>query len=631
MASAPNARPPFPLVLVLLVVGSVVAAGCAGDPGSQQEPPDRSVDPEVSLDVHAVDAEAIRCGSPLESGGCHRIALEVSNDAEHPALLTPDNWETLADGGPVGDVVDVQGPGQVEANRTEEVNLTVDSKTDEPLQVLSYRATWMGSAVTTPLPGYEVEPWEAPIDLSVGNAEAWDTDCKMATVGRACHTVEVTVTNHFEERRLVVSEDRWHAITQGGEHVPAERVVQALRTMPASVHAVEAGDTQPLRVFVETSPDVHVEQLEFDVPAEPDNRTLDVPGYTLQKHWTPGTWSHSTCSLDEATDDSDPPASLLVTHEKGIRHHAFNPENGSFGPATELAGSGHGPTIVVDGRIYTHGLPPDGDDPSLMLLEPGQGVQATAESEERVALATDGTYIFAAGRNLSVFDRTLDRVASLDLVPEDFSTRKHVHDAVVDGDRLYLVDNVIRPYFLYKVDVSDPADPEILEENELGNANSQWVTDDDRWVVHHGFSGRGGSTSSLTVFPSAGDADSARFQISSWARSLRNLPNEGYRLVDHLGRTPVWGFVENRSASSETQFGVLSLEEAEPGVELCRIPAVGGGEGALASPVSVHRDGQRVLVQEGDRLHRIDQDGDGPSLTGSWKAPPGRVEAVVWP
>jgi hypothetical protein len=103
-----------------------------------------------------------------------------------------------------------------------------------------------------------------------------------------------------------------------------------------------------------------------------------------------------------------------------------------------------------------------------------------------VDFAANGSYLYALGENaldvIDFADPNDPRIVS------SLSFRKTGHDIVFRDNKLYILDNIVYPIYLYMVDVTDPQKPELFEHEIMGvnvHLSAQEVT--DKWFVIEGY------------------------------------------------------------------------------------------------------------------------------------------------
>lgn len=79
------------------------------------------------------------------------------------------------------------------------------------------------------------------------------------------------------------------------------------------------------------------------------------------------------------------------------------------------------------------------------------------------SMGADDDYLYvSAGHSLYVVDSDLETVGETEILPER-NKDKHLESTLVHDDDVYILDDVVRPLYLFRADVSDPSNPERAE------------------------------------------------------------------------------------------------------------------------------------------------------------------------
>jgi len=134
----------------------------------------------------------------------------------------------------------------------------------------------------------------------------------------------------------------------------------------------------------------------------------------------------------------------------------------------------------------------------------------------------------------------------------DTDWAKNAHDVLVHGDTAYLLDNLMFPVFLFRVNIANPGDIRITEKIDFTGINphldGQWLNPKlKQWLVVHSSSRSGGGSQSITTYPmKEGDEPIFDQTIFSYSQKLEQLPVP-YRGVEVKAVTdlaPVWAVVQ---------------------------------------------------------------------------------------
>ncbi|MDY0001470.1 MAG: hypothetical protein RBU30_09270 [Polyangia bacterium] len=152
---------------------------------------------------------------------------------------------------------------------------------------------------------------------------------------------------------------------------------------------------------------------------------------------------------------------------------------------------------------------------------PGHRVAAAAMHGERFLLATEGSLV--------VLDSRFKELGRVHL--EMRHSKKEVHHILVRGDDALLLDNKLLPALLFRVDLSDPRRPQVLQTVNLFRTwirlEHQWVdVRSGRWLVVVSSSHRCGETQAVAMLSLARPDPKAMATMSS-QRTYNPFPSLG--------------------------------------------------------------------------------------------------------
>ncbi|WP_306052831.1 LVIVD repeat-containing protein [Natronococcus wangiae] len=289
--------------------------------------------------------------------------------------------------------------------------------------------------------------------------------------------------------------------------------------------------------------------------------------------------------------------------------------------------------VIDDGCVISRGsrsvAVPDADRSIITVLDSEMTVRETADVEGLYTLTSDGEYIYAASEiGFTVFDAELNTVGRTAL--EDEFGNKHMEDVVVHDGVAYIVDNVVKPMLLFRVDVSDPSNPEYLEVVAVLGTNQslgQQAIDPDanRWLCLQTTGGRAGSSQNVLVTPmegaeSDGDEDidiRARDEIESetvYEYDRESDSSEGTYVEDITAQPPLYASV---TVDESHYLSSVTIDDGEDGVTFgleieldssARVDILDGRVVALSKDM----DGGRLIVYDPETDERsVDQELDG--------------------
>ncbi len=169
------------------------------------------------------------------------------------------------------------------------------------------------------------------------------------------------------------------------------------------------------------------------------------------------------------------------------------------------------------------------NEKSLAVYRVGE----TKTNEKNVFVSTkDGKFIS--------FNEDLEELSSVKL------NHKYAHDVIIHNDSAYLLDNIMDPFYIFKIDIGDPENIKIVKEVELWGVYLRllvhWLNPDlDRWMVVQRESGSGGTWEFITVFSMSEVV--RKGGKTTFSHNIHDEDGEGYRIVKVTPFSPAWSVV----------------------------------------------------------------------------------------
>ena len=297
-----------------------------------------------------------------------------------------------------------------------------------------------------------------------------------------------------------------------------------------------------------------------------------------------GAWSLSACPFGEARSGAAPP-DLLVALGRGAgpRLERWTFEDGQYrakasarvdlapaaGPSDRLALA----TLGEDAYAFVHAR--EGGERVLRLdpdLAPGEAYPMARVGA--LHAGPDGR-LYAASDRLVVFAPDLRPLGEVALPLKDTWDGKVAHDALVHDGTAYLLDDVVVPLYVLRVDVRDPSHPRVLERQQIsgGQLPGHWLEPaTGRWMILQSWGGRGGGHASLHVLPMEGGAERGTVTLSTSTSDPADgsgARTEGYSIRAHLAAPPLWAVV---AQGDDVRLGRLRVATDPPAVAFCEHP-----------------------------------------------------------
>ncbi len=191
------------------------------------------------------------------------------------------------------------------------------------------------------------------------------------------------------------------------------------------------------------------------------------------------------------------------------------------------------------------------------------------ECADVAAMATDGNYIFVCtDGKLVALNQDLETLDEVDLALQGWGWRekKNAHDILIYKSVAYLLDNVIEPTYILRVDISNPNNLQILTTFEIHGINhhlrGQWINPElKQWCIIQYYGTQAGSGENIIILPLDLETDSINLinsQFEPWKRvnsslilgyqsissaSFGGSEKSGFDLIAVTSFPPVWGLI----------------------------------------------------------------------------------------
>ncbi len=277
---------------------------------------------------------------------------------------------------------------------------------------------------------------------------------------------------------------------------------------------------------------------------------------------------------------------VVVATSAGLTNLQYNAGMGAYQKQAELA-LAEIDKIVRSGNDYfvTAG--------NVLIRVNGQLEKSVSRKFEKIsAIAANNNNIFISAENsLIVLDKDLVELSRVKLEINGYA--KDAHDILIYGDSAYLLDNVMLPVFILKVDIKDVKNISIKEKIRIAedvwpHLDGQWLNPGlNQWIVLQSYSGGTGGGVKAHIYA----LDKVGPELGSGKIfSETNYPQvskDGYRIKSVTSLPPVWAVVQSsegknslarvNSAGNKVSFSdFLDLEELntlknlsspEPGID----------------------------------------------------------------
>jgi hypothetical protein len=196
------------------------------------------------------------------------------------------------------------------------------------------------------------------------------------------------------------------------------------------------------------------------------------------------------------------PQGLIVASQNGLVNLVYNPSKQMYEKQAEVALSDIIKEVVVlDNYIFISLR-------NKVLRFDSRLEKSISKKFGKIGtLATDNKNIFVAAEgSFIVLTKDLEE---LDRVKLEFNgyTRpeKNAHDILIYKNTAYLLDNIMRPLFLFRVNIQDPKNIQITEKIKFHGINAhldeQWLNPElNQWLIIQSYGHRGGYGQTVHIY-----------------------------------------------------------------------------------------------------------------------------------
>ncbi|MFY7805774.1 MAG: hypothetical protein ACOVQ7_20390 [Limnoraphis robusta] len=186
------------------------------------------------------------------------------------------------------------------------------------------------------------------------------------------------------------------------------------------------------------------------------------------------------------------------------------------------------------------------------------------------AMATDGNYIFVCtDGKLVALNQDLETLDEVDLALQGLGWRKkkNAHDILIDKSIAYLLDNIVFPTYILRVDISNPSHLQILTTFDITGVNhhlrGQWINPElKQWCILRYYGTQAGSGENIIILPLDLDSGSVDLSSSHIQRSyfqegkilgyesisyasFGGSEKSGFDLIAVTSFPPIWGLIHD--------------------------------------------------------------------------------------
>ena len=258
--------------------------------------------------------------------------------------------------------------------------------------------------------------------------------------------------------------------------------------------------------------------------------------------------------------------SMIVAHIENITRYEYDVDTHLFIKGTRI--DAHHPRSLIHQENYYYFAYNSGIrkvDTDLNLIKEIQ------MEKMGVIVESKGVIYFSAGGSFYTCNSDLEILSSLNLNFTSPYGEKVVHDIIINDNIAFLVDDVTTPYYIFKVNVSNPNNISVIQRIEVVGINShlygQWLDiEKDRWMIIETGGIMTGSYEDI-IFYSIENGSEIATQNIYWS-GRDDTEEQGYHIKSILPINPTWCIIlYGHPLRSSFHIANLSIDNDEISIE----------------------------------------------------------------
>lgn len=246
--------------------------------------------------------------------------------------------------------------------------------------------------------------------------------------------------------------------------------------------------------------------------------------------------------------ESLPEKIILLDLWGRLYHYKYNKENNLYEFKNDSDKNTKSKIFRLNESIYLW----DSKQKSITnYLQDSESFVSEDLSGETVSVAGYKNHIYICTEgSLLVLNEKMKKVGSIELDIGGYG--KNAHDIIFYEDIAYLLDNILFPIYILKVDISDPKDPKILTRKTIEGINqhlsNQWLdTVNNQWVITQDEVTQMGWYQSALFFELGEDGskkigEQMLFSYNNFFETSE-VEESGFVVHSVIDRSPVWAII----------------------------------------------------------------------------------------
>lgn len=235
---------------------------------------------------------------------------------------------------------------------------------------------------------------------------------------------------------------------------------------------------------------------------------------------------------------------IVVVNQEGITDIAYQKTSGLFQKRTHFNIEGLIAGAVSEDAIFV------ATKTEVIKFDKNLQRLSSRSLKDIEKLATDSKNVFLCAENSFIcLDNNLNELSRVELICGGY--KKNAHSIVIYNQAAYLLDNLMFPRFILKIDISDVYKMRITRQIEITginqHLNAQWLNPQlDQWIVVQIWGHKIGAGENLVIYSLTADKEEplAVQQIFNASR-LPQEKQEGFRIMAVTPVPPLWAIIKD--------------------------------------------------------------------------------------
>lgn len=326
-----------------------------------------------------------------------------------------------------------------------------------------------------------------------------------------------------------------------------------------------------------------------------------------------------------AKASNDLPKNLIVANQDKIVKLIYDAPSQKYKKQTEFVFPGASRLAKTDKYIFAV----SGNELVRLGMNLDKPVSKRFSRIDAVAAAGNCVFI-SADNSFMALDENLNKLSNVNI-------GKNAHDILIYKNEAYLLDNIMQPLYILKVDAKNPAKLQILKKEDFSGVNAhldyQWLNPElNQWVVIQSYAHMGGSGQTARIYStdnakkeftaqkicSETPVETAR-EENTWDTDINT---SGNRILGVTALAPVFAVIYK----PENAFQKIGEKSKKTEYSLCKVDTIGNKISFsdilyLDYKYGKRAEGKFIIKQSGNYLFIMPHDRTGLTVIDTAKQP----------